>query len=124
MSRDPDLREFFRCWPYDPNQNVRLMSSSEGRDIMLVRQSMGLEPYKVDGRLGGLKPQSMEFALDFQRKRLAAAKRAGAEETFRLNAKADRSGGPDRQWWSAVSLGRQLPGGCHGGAEIVHQLRA
>ncbi len=54
---------------------------------MLVRQPMGLEEYEVDGRPDGLRPHGMESALDFQLKRLAAAKRAGAEEALRLSAK-------------------------------------
>ena len=54
---------------------------------MLVRQPMGLEQYEVDGRPDGLRPHGMESVLDFQLERLAAAKRAGAEEALRLSAK-------------------------------------
>jgi hypothetical protein len=59
MSRHPDLREFLGYWPYDPDQNVRLVSGSDGRGIMLVRQPMGLEEYEVDGRPDGLRPHRL-----------------------------------------------------------------
>lgn len=87
MSRYPDLRKFLDGWPYDPEQNVRLLSVDNERDIMLVRLPVGLEQYEVDGRPDGLRPHGMESALDFQLKRLAAASRAGAGEAFRLSAK-------------------------------------
>lgn len=87
MNRDPDLREFLRRWPYDPDQNVRIVSGRDGRDIMLVRQPMGLEQYEVDGRPDGLRPHGMDSAFDFQQKRLAGATRSGTEPAFKLSAK-------------------------------------
>jgi hypothetical protein len=87
VSRLLDLREYLRRWPYDPDQNIRLVIGRDGHDIMLVRQPLGLEEYEVDGRPDGLRPHGMESALHFQLKRLAAAKRADAEEAFILSAK-------------------------------------
>ena len=87
MSRYPDLREFLARWPYDPDQNVRIVRGGDGRQVMFVRQAMGIEEYEVDGRPDGLRPHGMESALDFQLGRLAAARRASAEEAFRLSAK-------------------------------------
>jgi hypothetical protein len=86
MSRFPDLREFLSSWPYAPDHNVRLESGNNGRPILLVRQPMGLEQYEVDGRPDGQRPHGMESAFAFQLDRLATAKRADAEEAFRLSA--------------------------------------
>jgi hypothetical protein len=86
MGRSPDLREFLSSWPYDPDNNVRLEIGKDGREIMLVRQPMGLEEYEVDGRPDGQRPHGMESAFKFQLGRLAAAKRADAEDAFKLSA--------------------------------------
>jgi len=73
-------------WPYDPDDNVLLARGENRRQIMLVRQLMGIEQYEVEGRPDGQRPHGMESSLEFQLARLAAAKTAGLEETFRLSA--------------------------------------
>lgn len=87
MGPPPDLREFLGAWPFVPDDNVRLVRGGDGRDIMLVRQPLGLEQYEVDGRPDGQRPHGMRSALEFQLGRLAAAKSVDAEEEFRLSAK-------------------------------------
>jgi hypothetical protein len=82
----PDLRKFLDSWPYDPNNNVRLTRIGNGREIMIVRQPTGLEQYEVEGRPDGQRPYGLESVLEFQLGRLAAARRADAEDAFRLSA--------------------------------------
>lgn len=86
MSGAPDLRGFLNSWPYDPDNNVRVAPGANGREIIVVRQPMGLETYEADGRPDGQQPYGMESALDFQLTRFAAAIRAGAEAVFQLAA--------------------------------------
>src|SRR5215210_2647502 len=86
MSGALDLREFLNGWPYDSDNNVRLARGEDGREIIVVRQPMGLETYEAEGRPDGQQPHRMESALEFQLRRLAAAKRADAEAEFKLTA--------------------------------------
>src|SRR5437867_871140 len=81
-----DLRQFLDGWPYGSRNSIRLTRGVEGREIMLVRQPMGVEQYELEGRPDGQRPHGMESALEFQLSRLAAAKRAGAENAFKLSA--------------------------------------
>ncbi|HMG04683.1 MAG TPA: hypothetical protein VK581_04430 [Chthoniobacterales bacterium] len=48
-----DLRSCLESWPYDAEKNVRIGRGIDGREIILVRQPMGLEQYEVDGRPQG-----------------------------------------------------------------------
>ena len=84
QSETPDLRKFLESWPYDPEHNVRLARGANGREILVVRQPFGLEEYEVDGRPDGQRPHGMESAYGVQLARLAAAKRVGAEDAFKL----------------------------------------
>ena len=86
MDEAPDLRRFLESWPYDPTSNVRLARGTDGREIIMVRQPMGLEQYEVEGRPDGQRPHGLESAFEHQLQRLAAAKRAGTEDAFKLTA--------------------------------------
>jgi hypothetical protein len=86
MARLPDLRKHLSTWPYDPDDNVLLVRGKDGRQIILVRQLMGLEQYEVEGRPDGQRSHGMKSSLEFQLARLEAAKTAGLEERFRLSA--------------------------------------
>jgi hypothetical protein len=81
-----DLRSFLENWPYDAKNNFRIARGEDGREIILVRQPMGLEQYEVDGRPDGQRPYGMDSTLGFQLSRLAAAKNADAENVFKLSA--------------------------------------
>jgi hypothetical protein len=48
-----DLRSCLESWPYDAEKNVRIGRGIDGREIILVRQPMGLEQYEADGRPQG-----------------------------------------------------------------------
>jgi len=86
MSKAPDFREFLNSWPYDPANNVRLAPCADGRQIIMVRQPIGLETYDVDGRPDGQRPHKMDSALEFQLTRLAATQRTGGATSFKLTA--------------------------------------
>ena len=86
MSGAPDLRGFLNSWPYDPGNNVRVASGTNGREIIVIRLPMGLETYEADGRPDGQQPHGMESVLEFQLTRFADAARAGACAVFHLAA--------------------------------------
>ena len=69
-----DLRSCLESWPYDAEQNARLERGVDGRQIILVRQPMGLEQYEADGRPDGRRVQGRETILDFHQARINAAK--------------------------------------------------
>lgn len=84
MSAD-DLRGFLSDWLYDPENTVRLISGSDGREIMQVRQPLGIEQYELDGRPDGLRPYGMDSALEYHLQRLEQMKGEGKEEEFSLS---------------------------------------
>src|SRR5262245_6387492 len=67
------LGSFLRSWPYDSDNNVRLINAADGRQVVIVRQPLGLEHYEVDGRPDGQRPYAMESFLEFQMARLVEA---------------------------------------------------
>jgi len=84
MSDSPDLRKFFKEWPYDPEHDARIVRGEDGREILQVRTPLGLEQYEMDGRPDGERPHGMESALEYYSERLEQAKAAGGEGDFEL----------------------------------------
>jgi hypothetical protein len=87
MSDHFDLRELFNDWPYEAEDCVRLLRGEDGREIMQVRQPLGIEQYEVDGRPDGERPYGMESALEYHLSRLAKARAKGEESSFRIGEK-------------------------------------
>ncbi len=85
MSQSTDLRELLDSWPYDPDDDARLVQLAGGRWVVQVRLPMGLEQYELDGRPDGLKPHGCESLLDHHLERLKQVRAAGKEELFELN---------------------------------------
>ena len=85
MSDSPDLRKLLKSWPYDPENDARVVQGDDGRDILQVRSPMGIEQYELDGRPDGLRPHGMETSLEYQQRRLNQAKFAGRESDFDLS---------------------------------------
>lgn len=79
-----DLRGCLESWPYDAARNVRIEHSVNGRDIILIRQPMGLEQYEVDGRPDGRRVNGMETVLDFHQARIHGSMQTQAATDFEL----------------------------------------
>lgn len=77
MDKPPDLTDMFREWPYDEDDNVRFLQAEDGRDIMQIRQPLGVEQYDLEGRPDGLKPESRENYLIIYLEKEAAAVSSG-----------------------------------------------
>lgn len=87
MKSSVDLRNLLKAWPYDPENDARMVKGDDGREILQVRTLLGIEQYELDGRPDGERPRGLESALEHFQERLASARAAGREESFRLDAR-------------------------------------
>lgn len=87
MSDSVDLRRILIGWPYDPDDDARVVLGEDGREILQVRTPLGIEQYELDGRPDGARPHGAESALEYHLQRLEKARAQGKEEDFELGAK-------------------------------------
>ena len=85
MNDSPDLRRILKGWPYDPEHDARIVRGDDGRDLLQVRTSLGIEQFEMDGRPDGLRLHGMESALEYHLHRLNLAKFSGRESEFELS---------------------------------------
>jgi hypothetical protein len=69
-----DITELLREWPYDSDDNTRIVQTSDGRDVLQVRQPLGIEQYELDGRPDGARPFGNETVVDSIEERLETFK--------------------------------------------------
>ncbi len=86
MSRSVDLKELLDSWPYDADNNVRIVRGDDGREIMQVREPLGIEQYELEGRPDGLRPHGVESAREYYLGQLTKARAADKEAEFTLSA--------------------------------------
>lgn len=84
MSESVDLRSALHSWPYDPDNDSRMVQGEDGRSILQVRTPLGLEQYELEGRPDGLRPHDMESVLEYYIHKLDQARTAGRESGFEL----------------------------------------
>jgi hypothetical protein len=84
MSDFIDLRRFLEAWPYDSDNDARLVRGDDGREVLQVRTIVGIEQYELDGRPDGARPHGAESCLEHQTARLEEARRDGNENAFSL----------------------------------------
>src|SRR5258706_3350062 len=87
MSELIDLRQLFKTWPYDPENDARIFKAGDGREILQVRTPLGIEQFELEGRPDGARPHGMESALEFYLRRLEEARLAQREAHFELSAR-------------------------------------
>jgi hypothetical protein len=88
MSNIVDLRDILREWPYDPDEDTRIVKGEDGREILQVRTPLGIEQYELEGRPDGARPHGMESALDYYFREFKEAKEAGRGDEFELDPDA------------------------------------
>jgi hypothetical protein len=86
MDNPVDLRELLKSWPYDPDNDVRLVSGADGRELLQVRLPLGMEQYELEGRPDGERPYGKESALEYHLERLAEIEKAGKSAAFTLSS--------------------------------------
>jgi hypothetical protein len=84
MNDSVDLRRILQSWPYDPEQEARIVEGEDGRSILQVRTPLGIEQYELDGRPDGARPYGKDSALDHYLDLLEQARAAGREADFDL----------------------------------------
>ncbi|MEW5816930.1 MAG: UvrB/UvrC motif-containing protein [Spirochaetota bacterium] len=65
-----DINYLLRNWEYDPDNNIRIITSDDGHEVMQVRLPLGIEQYELDGRPDGRKLFGKETVLDELNSRL------------------------------------------------------
>ena len=68
MSRD--ITDILREWEYEPGNQIRIIRADDGREVLQVRQPLGIEQYELDGRPDGKRPFGGESVLDEYLRRL------------------------------------------------------
>lgn len=79
-----DLRDLLESWPYDSEDDVRLVTGADGREVLQVRLPLGIEQYELKGRPDGQRPHGKESALEYHLERFAQAEKAGEASDFQL----------------------------------------
>jgi hypothetical protein len=86
MSEQDDLRDLLQSWPYDAENNLRIVRGRDGREVLQVRLPLGVEQLEMEGRPDGLRPHGKESALEYHVERMAQAKAEGKLSKFELSA--------------------------------------
>ena len=81
-----DITDILREWEFDSDNQIRIIQAEDGRQVLQVRQPMGIEQYELDGRPDGKKPFGRETALEeFQQRVERYVASHGSEEGFTLS---------------------------------------
>lgn len=81
-----DLTRVFEEWPYDPEDNIRVIEAENGRQVLQSRQPLGIEQYELDGRPDGQQFEGGETVVAIIEARLAEYQLThGTEEGFTLD---------------------------------------
>lgn len=81
-----DLSDFFRSWKYDSDNQVRIIKADDGRDVLQIRQPLGVEQYELDGRPDGQTPEGHSSWLELFQERLERhIEENGSEAGFALS---------------------------------------
>jgi len=81
-----DITRILRDWEYDSGNLIRIIKADDGREVLQVRQPLGLEQYELQGRPDGLAPEGKESYVELFQERLrdhAAAQ--GSDQGFALS---------------------------------------
>lgn len=78
-----DITDILNDWEYDPENLVRVIKATDGREVLQVRQPLGIEQYELEGRPDGERPEGKVCFLDVLRDRLEQhRKTTGSEDGF------------------------------------------
>jgi hypothetical protein len=81
-----DISDILREWEFDSDNQIRIIQADDGRQVLQVRQPMGIEQYELDGRPDGKKPFGRDTALEEFQSRLEGWRSVhGSEEGFTLS---------------------------------------
>ncbi|MBN1837775.1 MAG: UvrB/UvrC motif-containing protein [Spirochaetales bacterium] len=70
MEHSKDITDILRSWEYDSDNQVRIIQADDGREVLQIRQPLGIEQYELDGRPDGKSPENRECFLEVLQARL------------------------------------------------------
>lgn len=68
-----DITDILRGWPYEEGKSVRIIEGVDGRELLQVRQPLGIEQYEMDGRPDGMTIGPAKTYLELVEHRLEEA---------------------------------------------------
>lgn len=66
-----DLSDLLESWEYDPDENIRIITTNDGTRKLQVRIPLGIEQYELSGRPDGIKPHDFKSYLDYIKNRIS-----------------------------------------------------
>jgi hypothetical protein len=88
MKQPTDITDILNNWEFDPDDQVRIVRAADGRQVLQVRQPLGIEQYELDGRPDGKRISGKESLLHQLEERLARHREAhGSDEGFVIEHK-------------------------------------
>ena len=80
-----DITDILNEWDFDPDDQYRVVRARDGREVLQVRQPLGIEQYELEGRPDGSSPFGKESMLDEVTDRLSAHQhRNGGDAGFKI----------------------------------------
>lgn len=87
-----DLANLLREWPFDHQNNIRVISDAHGRQKVQIRVDQGafqgLLQMELDGRPDGQRPHEYDFALDFFKAQWRSSLERGEGDRYQLDHQA------------------------------------
>ncbi len=81
-----DITNILREWEYDSNNLIRIIKADDGRDVLQVRQPLGVEQYELQGRPDGAAPEGREsFVILYQERLREHIAARGSDQGFSLS---------------------------------------
>jgi len=80
-----DITDILKSWEFEADNQIRILTAEDGRQVLQVRQPLGIEQYELDGRPDGRKPEGRETALEsFEERRENYVSSHGGEAGFQI----------------------------------------
>lgn len=81
-----DITHLLEEWPYDSENNARIITADDGRSVLQVRQPLGIEQYELEGRPDGLSPDGFDTLAELVDHELAEYQTAhGTDAGFEID---------------------------------------
>lgn len=65
-----DITDILKSWEFDPDNQVRIIQANDGREVLQIRQPLGIEQYELDGRPDGNTDEGKECYLEVLQEKL------------------------------------------------------
>ena len=81
-----DITDILREWEFDSDNQIRIVQADNERQVLQVRQPLGIEQYELDGRPDGKRPFGKESVLEeFQARRENYVASHRSDEGFHIS---------------------------------------